>query len=64
MTTTATPKQISYLISLANQITGRTDAHLSQVRGVLGLSTSKVGRGLTKSEASALIDGLKRRVAA
>lgn len=64
MTTTASAKQISYIISLANRASGDRAAHLSQVAGVIGLSTSKASRGLSMAEASAIIDELKARVAA
>lgn len=59
MTNSATDKQISFLISLANQKFGTRAAHLSQLRRELNLSSSKCNRGLTKAEASAFITELK-----
>lgn len=58
----ATAKQISYIISLANKVTGDNAAYLSQVREVLGISTSQASRGLSKAEASAHIDRLLAKV--
>lgn len=55
----ATPKQISYILSLVNRRNGTRHAHLSQARRALGLSSSKVGRGLSRAEASAIIDELR-----
>ena len=62
--TPATDKQLDYLLTLANQVNGGTSfRYLSQVRGVLGLSSFQLERGITKPQASALIDDLKRRLA-
>lgn len=57
----ASPKQISYIISLANRIDGTRNSHLSQCRHTIGLSSSKAQRGLSKTEASAIIDDLRDR---
>lgn len=59
--TAATDRQIAYIIRLCNQLTGDRAAHLSQVRKVIGISSSKAGRGLSKTEASAIIDELLER---
>lgn len=62
MTENASRKQISYIIRLANQVSGRRAAYLSQIRDVIDISSSKAGRGLSKSEASAIIDELKAQL--
>lgn len=54
----ATPKQISYILSLVNKHEGTRYAYLSQARHHLGLSSFKVQRGLSKAEASAIITEL------
>lgn len=59
MTSTATTKQIDFILSLVNQKHGTDHAHLSQARHELGLSSSKIGRGLSKVEASTIITELK-----
>lgn len=60
----ATTRQIDYIISLCNQVTGRRDAHLSHVRNVreVMLSSGQVSRGITSAQASAMIDALKARL--
>ena len=64
MSTPATDRQLDYLLTLANRLNGGTSfRYLSQVRDVLGLSSFQLERGITKPQASALIDGLKRRLA-
>ena len=59
MPTAATDKQIDYLLALANRKFGTQARYLSQIRRELNLSTSKCSRGLSKAEASSLIDSLK-----
>ena len=62
--TPATDRQLDYLLTLANQLNGGTSfRYLSQVRDILGLSGFQLERGITKPQASALIDDLKRRLA-
>ncbi len=56
----ATPKQISYILQLVNARHGTRHSYLSQARTELGLSSSKIGRGVSKAEASAIIDELKK----
>lgn len=58
-----TAKQESYLLSLANQVSGRSDRFLSQARDILGLSSFQLAR-ITRAQASALIDELKARAGA
>lgn len=60
--TQATDKQIDYLLSLASKVSGQQYRYLSQARRVLGVSSSQLNRGLTKTEASALIDQMKSRL--
>lgn len=60
MTSTATPSQINYILSLASSVTGERYSYLSQARHVIGISSSKAQRGLSRSEASQIIDDLKR----
>lgn len=62
--TAATAKQTSYIVSLANEITGRADAHLAQVEALLPVSKAAVRRGLTSAEATACIDHLVAKKAA
>lgn len=67
MTTTtnsnlATEKQIAFIVSMVNKINGTRFSHLSQVRNHINLSSSGCTR-LTKTEASAIIDTLKAKVA-
>lgn len=59
--TPASPKQISYIISLVSRIEGAHHSHLSQARHAIGLSSSKASRGLNKAEASAIITDLLKR---
>lgn len=58
-TAKATDKQINFILTLVNTTHGTRHRHLSQARHVLGLSSSKCNRGLSKVEASAIIDTLK-----
>ena len=60
--TPATEKQINYLLTLCNRLTGDTARFLSQHRQTLGLASSKCSRGLSKSEASAIIESLLAKV--
>ena len=60
--TPATDKQRDYILYLANRIKGTNHAYLSQVRDVIGLSSHQLQRGLTKAQASRIIDDLKARV--
>lgn len=60
MSTSATPQQISYILSLASSVTGERYGYLSQARHVIGISSSKAQRGLSRSEASQIIDTLKK----
>ena len=55
---TATEKQISYILTLASTIQGTRVGYLSQVTCVSLNQRQKRG-GMTKSEASAIIDELK-----
>jgi len=55
---TATEKQISYILTLASKIQGTRVGYLSQVTCVSLNQRQKRG-GMTKSEASAIIDELK-----
>jgi hypothetical protein len=59
--TAATEKQLDYIVSLANRVTGDRHRFISQHRNLLGLSTSKAAR-LSKTEASAIIDELAARL--
>jgi hypothetical protein len=59
---TMTPAQENLLLTLAGKVLGKPIGHLSQARSVLAVSNSAIGRGLTKSEASACIDDLKRQI--
>jgi hypothetical protein len=59
----ATDKQISYIISLYNQIHGTTHGYLSQCKDLLLTQREKRG-GMTKAEASAHIDALKKQASA
>lgn len=59
--TKANDKQVAYIVALCNKLTGDRASHLSQVRTVIGISSSKAGRGLSKAEASAIIDELIER---
>ena len=54
----ATEKQISYTLALASKIQGTRVGYLSQVTCVSLNQRQKRG-GMTKSEASAIIDELK-----
>ena len=54
----ATEKQISYILTLASKIQGTRVGYLSQVTCVSLNQRQKRG-GMTKSEASAIIDELK-----
>jgi len=64
VSTPATNPQLDYLLMLANKLNGGTSfRYLSQVRDILGLSSFQLQRGITKAQASALIDDLKRRLA-
>ena len=58
MGSTATEKQISYILTLASKIQGTRVGYLSQVTCVSLNQRQKRG-GMTKSEASAIIDELK-----
>ena len=55
---TATEKQVSYILTLASKIQGTRVGYLSQVTCVSLNQRQKRG-GMTKSEASAIIDELK-----
>lgn len=55
MASPATQKQVDYILMLVNREHGTSHSHLSQARHVLGWSSSKCSRGLTKVEASAII---------
>ena len=55
---TATEKQISYILTLASKIQGTRVGYLSQVTCV-SLNQHQKRGGMTKSEASAIIDELK-----
>ena len=55
---TATEKQISYILTLASKIQGTRVGYLSQATCVSLNQRQKRG-GMTKSEASAIIDELK-----
>jgi len=54
----ATPKQVSYIATLLKQKHGR-DTINAAIRGEYGLSQREAKGGMTKAEASALIDQLK-----
>ena len=56
--TAASEKQISYILTLASKIQGTRVGYLSQVTCVSLNQRQKRG-GMTKSEASAIIDELK-----
>jgi hypothetical protein len=58
MTTNATPKQMSYIASLLQRKHGR-DTINAAIRGEYGLSQREAKGGMTKAEASALIERLK-----
>lgn len=60
----ATDKQVDGIIRRANQLEGTRFRYLSQVRGVIGLSSFQCQRGLTGPQASAIIEDLDRRLAA
>jgi hypothetical protein len=60
--TTASEKQIDYILSLYNSIHGTRHGYLSQTD--LPLSQREKRGGMTKSEASALIDELRTQLAA
>lgn len=61
----ATDKQISFILSLVNQITHETKSHLSQHKVFMaerfGLSSGQLAR-LKKDQASVIIDQLKSEV--
>lgn len=61
MTTTATDKQIDYILALANEVTGRRERYLSGHRDTLCLSQRQCRGDLTKAEASAIIKDLLRQ---
>ena len=61
--TSASDKQIAYIISLANEVTGRSDRFLGQITDVLPISRSAV-RNLNASDASVCITDLKRQIEA
>lgn len=61
-TTSATAKQIDYLLTLANQAYGTDARYLSQIREHLGLSSFQVNR-LDKATASRLITKLAKQTA-
>ena len=56
--TTATDKQVSYILTLASKIQGTRVGYLSQITCIPLNQRQKKG-GLTKSEASAMIEELK-----
>lgn len=58
---TATSKQQSYIVSLYNQARGTAHGYLSQC-DQLGLNQRQKKGGMTKAEASAMIDQLKSEV--
>lgn len=58
----ATDSQLDYMLTLANKVNGTSYRYLSQVRDVLGLSSFQLQRGITKPQASALIDQLKKQL--
>ena len=60
MTGTATDKQIDYILSLWNQINGGRAAYLSQTD--LPLTQREKRGGMTKAEASAIINQLKKQI--
>lgn len=60
----ANAKQTGLIVRLANQLTGRTDAYVSQVADVLPVSKTAASRGLTSEQAGACIDHLKAAIAA
>ena len=54
----ATDPQIDQILRLVNRRDGSRHNYLSQARRALGLSSSKINRGLSTVEASAIIDAL------
>lgn len=56
--TTATEKQVDYLLALYNRVHGTSHGYLSQCRE-LSLTQREAKGGMTKAEASAHIDELK-----
>lgn len=59
--TKATEKQMSYIVSLYNRVHGERNGYLSQCKK-LGIGSAQMKRGLTKAEASAIIDDLLGRL--
>lgn len=61
----ATDKQLDFIVSLANKITGRHERFVSQHKDFLGdrfgLSTGQISR-MKKSQASTIISELKDEV--
>lgn len=55
----ATEKQIGFIISLYNRVHGTSHAYLYQCTA-LGLTQREKKGGMTKAEASAIIDQLKK----
>lgn len=60
----ATTKQLDGILRRANELEGTSYAYLSQVRGVIGLSSFQLQRGITGPQASAIIRDLDRRLEA
>jgi hypothetical protein len=58
----ATTKQIDYILSLASEVMGRPIRWVSEAESVLPISKTATRRQLSKSEASACISSLLRRL--
>ena len=59
----ATDKQLDGILRRANELGGTRFRYLSQVRDIIGLSSSQIQRGLSGPQASAIIRDLDRQLA-